>query len=246
MSPISTKPMPQEACNRTYVCHQTYHARLTQGKLTALRHQTSHPNLLCSHPSLLPVPQWSLARRQPLCFAQLLGTHNSAISLTEGYGMHDDIFTSYLWYLGVVSRPDAAPTSASQSQFMCARKLLAALCCCLHTAAASACNAHCPPRCTYLSSSTSRLQYRTKLLLHLPICSLPPHGCTSCPPARRQARGDQQPGAVPHRPAAHGGALRGAGRALGQGGSSNGRITFIIALHAEARAPNTDHSHSMI
>lgn len=49
--------------------------------------------------------QWSLARRQPLCFAQLLGTHNSAISLTEGYGMHDDIFTSYLWYLGVVSGP---------------------------------------------------------------------------------------------------------------------------------------------
>ncbi|GLI64997.1 hypothetical protein VaNZ11_008423, partial [Volvox africanus] len=47
--------------------------------------------------------QWRLSRRQPLCFAQWLGTHNSAITLADGYGMHDDLYTQYLHYLGLAS-----------------------------------------------------------------------------------------------------------------------------------------------
>ncbi|EFJ49198.1 hypothetical protein VOLCADRAFT_90100 [Volvox carteri f. nagariensis] len=47
--------------------------------------------------------QWRLSRKQPLCFAQLLGTHNSAITLADGYGMHDDVYTQYLHYLGLAS-----------------------------------------------------------------------------------------------------------------------------------------------
>eukprot|EP00198_Chlamydomonas_reinhardtii_P002266 XP_001691602.1 predicted protein [Chlamydomonas reinhardtii] len=39
---------------------------------------------------------------QPLCLAQLLGTHNSAITLADGYGMHDELYTSYLRYLNLV------------------------------------------------------------------------------------------------------------------------------------------------
>ncbi|GMH38746.1 hypothetical protein BSKO_06630 [Bryopsis sp. KO-2023] len=40
--------------------------------------------------------QTSMARTLPLCYAQFLGTHNSAITLANGYGNRDDYFTKLL------------------------------------------------------------------------------------------------------------------------------------------------------
>lgn len=41
-------------------------------------------------------------RHQTLCYAQMLGTHNSAITLADGYGNRDDIYTSYLSWIGTL------------------------------------------------------------------------------------------------------------------------------------------------
>ncbi|GFR48572.1 hypothetical protein Agub_g10475, partial [Astrephomene gubernaculifera] len=47
--------------------------------------------------------QWRLSRLQPLCLSQLLGSHNSGITLADGYGAHDDIYTVYLRALGLAT-----------------------------------------------------------------------------------------------------------------------------------------------
>eukprot|EP00884_Botryococcus_braunii_P017639 jgi/Botrbrau1/4559/Bobra.60_2s0046.1 len=39
--------------------------------------------------------QWSLARRLPFCLATLFGTHNSAITMADGYGNLDAFFQQY-------------------------------------------------------------------------------------------------------------------------------------------------------
>ncbi len=47
--------------------------------------------------------QLQLVRRLPFCLAQLLGTHNSAISLADGYGNRDEYFQQYFkWIRWVV------------------------------------------------------------------------------------------------------------------------------------------------
>ncbi len=49
--------------------------------------------------------QLQLVRRLPFCLAELLGTHNSAISLADGYGNRDEYFQQYFkwirWVVGV-------------------------------------------------------------------------------------------------------------------------------------------------
>lgn len=51
--------------------------------------------------------QLELVRRLPFCYATLLGTHNSAITLADGYGNRDEYFQQYFkWIRWVVcSRP---------------------------------------------------------------------------------------------------------------------------------------------
>lgn len=43
--------------------------------------------------------QLGLARHQPLCYAQLLGSHNSAITLADGFGNRDPMWQSYFKYI---------------------------------------------------------------------------------------------------------------------------------------------------
>ena len=48
--------------------------------------------------------QLELSRRLPLCYASLLGTHNSGISLADGYGNLDLAYQHYFrWISWVVS-----------------------------------------------------------------------------------------------------------------------------------------------
>ncbi|KAL7687907.1 putative PLC-like phosphodiesterase, TIM beta/alpha-barrel domain superfamily [Plasmopara halstedii] len=62
--------------------------------------------IVCQHGSV-QVDQWlqkalrlqrKLAYRRNLCSASLLGTHNSAISMADGYGVEDHVFEGYLHY----------------------------------------------------------------------------------------------------------------------------------------------------
>jgi hypothetical protein len=46
--------------------------------------------------------QLALARKQPLCYAQMLGTHNSAVTLANGYGNRDAVYSGYLKWLGTL------------------------------------------------------------------------------------------------------------------------------------------------
>lgn len=43
--------------------------------------------------------QMNLTRKQPLCYSQLLATHNSAITLADGYGNRDGLYSAYLRWL---------------------------------------------------------------------------------------------------------------------------------------------------
>ncbi len=53
---------------------------------------------------LLPDAQTELSRRLPLCMAMLLGTHNSGITIADGYGNRDEHFQQYFkWIRWVVS-----------------------------------------------------------------------------------------------------------------------------------------------
>ena len=48
--------------------------------------------------------QAQLSRRLPLCLATLLGTHNSGITIADGYGNRDEYFQEYFkWIRWVVS-----------------------------------------------------------------------------------------------------------------------------------------------
>ena len=59
---------------------------------------------VCARGSVKPAPwasaalgfQLRLARRLPLCLAQLPGSHNSAITRADGYGNRDGLFERYL------------------------------------------------------------------------------------------------------------------------------------------------------
>ena len=46
-----------------------------------------------------PFLQTLLAQRVPLCMATLLGTHNTAITLADGYGNLDLYFEQYLKWI---------------------------------------------------------------------------------------------------------------------------------------------------
>ena len=53
---------------------------------------------------LLTDAQTELSRRLPLCMATLLGTHNSGITIADGYGNRDEHFQQYFkWIRWVVS-----------------------------------------------------------------------------------------------------------------------------------------------
>jgi hypothetical protein len=52
----------------------------------------------------IDAPQTELARRLPLCLATLLGTHNSAITLADGYGNRDAYFQQYFRWIKWVVR----------------------------------------------------------------------------------------------------------------------------------------------
>ena len=62
---------------------------------------------VCRRGSVRPEPwaaaamsfQLRLSRRQPLCLGQALASHNSAITLADGYGNRDDIYSAYLRWL---------------------------------------------------------------------------------------------------------------------------------------------------
>ena len=43
--------------------------------------------------------QRRLTAQQPLCLWQALASHNSAITLSDGYGNRDEIYTEYLRWL---------------------------------------------------------------------------------------------------------------------------------------------------
>ena len=50
--------------------------------------------------------QLELSKRLPLCYATLLGTHNSGISLADGYGNLDLAYQHYFrWISWVVCQP---------------------------------------------------------------------------------------------------------------------------------------------
>lgn len=50
------------------------------------------------------VMQWAINRKQPLCNAVLPGTHNSGITLAEGYGNLDLQFQEYFKWISWVVR----------------------------------------------------------------------------------------------------------------------------------------------
>ena len=51
-----------------------------------------------------PCVQAQLSRLLPLCLATLLGTHNSGITIADGYGNRDEYFQEYFkWIRWVVS-----------------------------------------------------------------------------------------------------------------------------------------------
>ncbi|CAL8466894.1 g6430 [Coccomyxa elongata] len=55
--------------------------------------------------------QLQLVRRLPFCLAQLLGTHNSAISLADGYGNRDEYFQEYFKWIRWVSSDSTLRTN---------------------------------------------------------------------------------------------------------------------------------------
>ena len=71
--------------------------------------------------------QAQLSRRLPLCLATLLGTHNSGITIADGYGNRDEYFQEYFkWIRWVVSALSDArytqtftPSSFSAAIMMC-------------------------------------------------------------------------------------------------------------------------------
>ena len=59
---------------------------------------------LCKLMLTFVVLQLELSKRLPLCYASLLGTHNSGISLADGYGNLDLAYQHYFhWISWVVS-----------------------------------------------------------------------------------------------------------------------------------------------
>ena len=56
---------------------------------------------------LIPL-QAELARRLPLCMAPMLGTHNSGITIADGYGNRDEHFQEYFkwikWVVGALPK----------------------------------------------------------------------------------------------------------------------------------------------
>jgi hypothetical protein len=61
--------------------------------------------------------QLQLSRRVPLCYATLLGTHNSAITIADGYGNLDLYFQQYFqlisWVVCTLT-PSSSLTAAQQ------------------------------------------------------------------------------------------------------------------------------------
>jgi len=53
--------------------------------------------------------QAELSRRLPLCMATLLGTHNSGISIADGYGNRDEHFQQYFKWIRWVVRCQPFP-----------------------------------------------------------------------------------------------------------------------------------------
>lgn len=67
-------------------------------------HRQFAPALTCRNLTHVPAMQLQLARRLPFCMATLLGTHNSAITLADGFGNRDEYFQEYFrWIKWVVS-----------------------------------------------------------------------------------------------------------------------------------------------
>lgn len=64
--------------------------------------------------------QLQLARRQPVCLSQMLASHNSAITLADGFGSRDEVYSGYLKWLGALVRthnPPRPPPAASAPSF---------------------------------------------------------------------------------------------------------------------------------
>ena len=63
------------------------------------------------------VAQNQLARRVPFCWATMLGSHNSGITLADGYGALDPYFQKYFEWVKFAVRPLLRPAlSAMQYQ----------------------------------------------------------------------------------------------------------------------------------
>ena len=61
--------------------------------------------------------QLALTRRLPLCYATLLGSHNSAITIADGYGNLDEQFQEYFqWIRWVVRASPPASLLCTGSQ----------------------------------------------------------------------------------------------------------------------------------
>ena len=70
--------------------------------LLAIRAPAPKPSPYLSHTACLL--QLELSRRLPLCYASLIGTHNSGITLADGYGNLDLAYQHYFrWISWVVS-----------------------------------------------------------------------------------------------------------------------------------------------
>ena len=90
--------------------------------------------------------QIKLARRLPLCYATLLGTHNSGINLADGYGNLDEQFQEYFKWIKWVVRPSDFPLSQSPSFLLISFELI-----CLLTAFIEVCTV-----CKSLSMNVQR------------------------------------------------------------------------------------------
>ena len=90
----------------TGVCSSA--GRVCIGYLIEFKRFPLNPNtqLCCCAPNSVDnVVQWAINRKLPLCKAVLPGTHNSGISLADGYGNLDLQFQDYFkWISWVVSR----------------------------------------------------------------------------------------------------------------------------------------------
>ena len=67
--------------------------------------------------------QAELARRLPFCMATLLGTHNSGITIADGYGNRDDHFQEYFkwikWVVGCLPKPPGHNSDAPPPDILC-------------------------------------------------------------------------------------------------------------------------------